>query len=152
MTTDGMSFLFAGCATMNATGDGPLWSATSSQSSPSVSVSYRATLNENFGESEMPHRPPVQGKARLSSDCKTLTITRSGKETDYALEFLESHPDLGYPAWRLTKLDGTFYDVILTEHGIECTCADYNYCRVNTQKKCKHAESARAVGLLRNDL
>lgn len=100
----------------------------------------------------MPHRPPVQGSARL-----TLTVTvqtaKGPKETEYLLHYLHPYPEAD-PAWRLTKLkDGepsdVVYDVALTPSGPECSCPDWNWCRQNAEKSCKHAESLRAVGLLR---
>lgn len=91
---------------------------------------------------------PVSGKARL-----VLQIN----DVPYVLRFLDSHPDVGSPAWRLTKAGegGTpseSYDVILRPHGPECSCPDFNYRRQHEDKKCKHIESCRAVGLLRRDV
>lgn len=103
-------------------------------------------------------RDPVHGKARITQDRSILTITvelASGKDkvTEYAVEFLESHPDCGAPAWRLSKLAGgeivEKYDVILTEHGAECDCPDFTFCRQYQEKGCKHVAACRAVGLLR---
>lgn len=95
-------------------------------------------------------RKPVEGKARL-----TLTITvktkRKSVTTIYLVQYL--HPaDWADPAWRLTKADGTTYDVHLSQDGPYCTCPDFIYCREEKRKKCKHVEAARSVGLLRKDV
>ena len=92
----------------------------------------------------MPKREAVKGKARL-------TISVSGKpETVYTLHWLDPNPEVAYPAWRLTKADGTSYDVALLPHGAECTCEDFIWCRANKDPKgCKHCAALRAVGLLK---
>lgn len=99
----------------------------------------------------------VTGKASLY-----LFIERenqvSGKKavmTHYRVNFIPSDPDIGAPAWRLTKWDGKkydeHYDVILRLTGAECTCPDFGFRRHNTEKGCKHTASLRAVGLLREN-
>ncbi len=86
---------------------------------------------------------PVHGTCTL-----TLTIHRKVKkgwiDTEYTVRFLPSHPQIGAPAWRLTKGDGATCDVILRSHGPECECPDYHY----RQRECKHLRALRAVGLL----
>ncbi len=90
----------------------------------------------------------------------TLTIfvpRKNGKwvETDYILTYLHPAEEFA-PAWRLTKLmngkPSESYDIAVTQHGPTCTCADYNFCRQNEPKLCKHVESLRSRGLLRKDV
>lgn len=83
----------------------------------------------------------------------TVTITDpKGKHTHYLLRFLPSHPQVGSPAWRMTKLeDGrpseTVYDVIMTRHGATCDCPDSTY--RGSKKLCKHCRCLIAAGLMR---
>lgn len=106
----------------------------------------------NSGNSETPPEPEVSGRA-----CLWLTIERSrqrGKpvKTAYRLEFLESDPSIGAPAWRLTKTDGECFDVILRPNGAVCDCPDFVNRRQNTFKGCKHVAALTAVGLMRRGL
>ena len=100
----------------------------------------------------MPARAPVHGNATL-----ILTITRQGTvgkdlQTFYALRYVDSVPEIGKPAWRLTKPDGEFFDVILNEHGAQCTCPDFVWRREHRDPKgCKHIAALRSVGLLKNE-
>lgn len=90
----------------------------------------------------MPRRAPVQGRAKLY-----LVINR----TLYHLLFLDPQKEVADPAWRLTKTDGTSYDVALTTQGAHCSCPDYIYCREHRDPKgCKHVAAMRSVGLLRS--
>lgn len=97
----------------------------------------------------MPRRNPVQGTAKL---WLTIAVKNArGKEVAklYDLQFLDSHPDLGQPAWRLRKSNGVFYDVIFLPMGPECTCEDFVWCREHKDPKgCKHCCALRAVRLL----
>lgn len=95
---------------------------------------------------------PVKGTARL-----TLTVNVETQKkavlTHYQLQLIPSHPEMGYPAWRLTKSDGSHYEVLLTQDGPICNCADYIYRReYSAEPMCKHLKSLRAVGLLSRDL
>ena len=96
----------------------------------------------------MAARQPVKGEAKLYM---TVTVENAKGELVqrlYHLRFLQPHPEVANPAWRLTKTDGEFYDVAMTETGPTCTCPDWNFCRQNTPKACKHCEALRAVALL----
>ena len=95
-------------------------------------------------------RAPVEGHARLTLRI-TVRTKRGMDATDYVVTFLPSHPSVGAPAWRLTKTDGTVYDVIVRGHGPECDCPDFVICRDGRDRKgCKHIAALRAVGLLRS--
>lgn len=98
----------------------------------------------------MPIREAVSGSARLDGDKLTVKVnTKKGpKETVYWVTRLDPHPNCGFPALKLVKSDGSSYELIRTPFGITCSCADYIFCRENTEKKCKHAEAGRACGLL----
>lgn len=85
-------------------------------------------------------RPQPAGKARL-----TLTINN----TDYFLINLRPHPETAIAAWRLTKKDGTSYDISITKHGVvNCTCPDFTWSREPYGAFCKHIKAALALGLL----
>ena len=91
----------------------------------------------------MPTRSPVTGKARLF-------VSING--THYVLRWLDPHPDVAAAAWRLTKPDGSSYDVALTPAGATCTCPDFVWCREHKDERgCKHCCGLRAVGLLGGD-
>ena len=91
---------------------------------------------------------PVHGTARLF-------VAINGQT--YSLRFLESHPEIGAPAWRLQKIMETEtgspseYDVILSKTGPLCSCPDFEYRRINTGQSCKHVAALKAVGILRKD-
>jgi predicted nucleic acid-binding Zn finger protein len=52
----------------------------------------------------------------------------------------------------LVKPGGEFYEVILRDHGAECSCPDFIFARENRDRKgCKHIAGLRAVGLLRRE-
>jgi len=100
------------------------------------------------GRSSMPVREPVSGGARLFLEIRAETQAKTVRTT-YVLTYLESCDEIGHPAWRLTKGDGTHYDVVLTEHGPVCSCPDFVFNREYQEKKCKHCEALKASGLLR---
>ena len=51
--------------------------------------------------------------------------------------YLERIP-ADFPAWRLTKTDGTQYDVHDDGSGAQCTCWDFITRRDGTANGCKH--------------
>ncbi len=78
--------------------------------------------------------------------------------TTYRLRFIESHEEIGRPAWKLTKLDkdgattDTAYEILLTPHGPNCNCPDFVYRRDGRDPGlCKHCRSLVAVGLLKRE-
>lgn len=96
-----------------------------------------------------PTPAPVTGTCRL---ILTITVETDGhpNTTCYSLLKLDPHPQVGHPAWRLTKETSEHYDVILTPHGAECSCADWTYRRNHKDALgCKHVRALRAVGLLK---
>lgn len=109
----------------------------------------------------MSQRADVTGHAHLTADGKLLTIWTvncRGQEckTSYQVSYLESHPEIGAPAWRLEKLNkdgtpsGVTYDVILTRHGAICCCPDFIFCREGKCRAgCKHTAAATKVGLMK---
>jgi hypothetical protein len=84
-------------------------------------------------------RKPVHGTARL-------VLLVNG--ISYSLRPLDPHPVVARKAWRLTKGDGTTYDVALMEHGPECTCGDWVYRQRNSGMPCKHCAALKTLGLL----
>lgn len=83
---------------------------------------------------------PVSGKCRL-----VLLING----TPYHVRPLQPHPEVASRALRLTKADGTAYDVAATVHGLECSCPDFTFHRQGRDAKgCKHIAALRVCGLL----
>lgn len=107
-------------------------------------------------------RHPTTGTAHYDAETSTLTlhaVTCAGRKVDssYRVERLEPHPEIGFPAIRLHKLDKkagtlweTMYDLIKTAHGYECSCGDWmvQY-GIEGPPSCKHLRAALACGLLR---
>lgn len=103
---------------------------------------------------------PVHGRASIDGDW--LIVTRcfeSGtpQTRRYRYQKLTDHPAVPGPCFSLTVDDegiaewpacpnGTVYTVARTEHGIECTCADWTYRRQNDAEPCKHGKALIAVG------
>lgn len=69
--------------------------------------------------------------------------------TAYCVHWLDPHPDVARQALRLQKTNGEFYDVVVDEHGISCTCPDFSW-RVDgkTDRTCKHCWACQDRGLL----
>ena len=76
----------------------------------------------------------------------SLTLTING--VHYLIRLNEAHPGVARKAWRLTKADGTTYDVGIREFGTECSCGDFNFRRQQRGQQCKHIRAMVAVGLL----
>lgn len=75
-----------------------------------------------------------------------MTITIKGRP--YGVEVIPAH-DSGSVAVRLTKPDGTTYDVVLDRYGLlHCDCGDYEFRRINTAEACKHGKALLAEGLI----
>jgi hypothetical protein len=52
-------------------------------------------------------------------------------------------------SFRLTKLDGTFHDVLDGLYGAECSCGDFVWRRDGLDPAgCKHVKACRASGLI----
>ena len=76
-----------------------------------------------------------------------LTIGR----TSYAIEPLPEAPVAGGRAFRLTKGDGTTYDVAQTAYGPECDCPDYVFRRDGLDPEgCKHVKALVGRRLIPN--
>lgn len=76
-----------------------------------------------------------------------MTITIKGRP--YGVEVIPAH-DSGSVAVRLTKPDGTAYDVVLDRYGLlHCDCGDYEFRRMNTAEACKHGKALLAEGVIR---
>jgi hypothetical protein len=99
----------------------------------------------------MPSNPTAQLHIAIWTDTKD-----GRKATWYRVTRLKSDPDIGAPAWRLTKhpeateKEETFYDVIQRPHGVECSCPAGTYGESKGIVECKHAKCLKQVGLLRD--
>lgn len=51
-------------------------------------------------------------------------------------------------AWKLTKGDGTAYELHADQHGLSCTCGDFTFRHQNDGQLCKHLESLVRATLL----
>lgn len=83
-------------------------------------------------------------KARLTHAGKLLWIIRGKKIDLYVIEDARPDPAVAFPVLRLTKDDGTHYDVSVNEFGASCTCADCNY----RNHACKHILAMRKLKLI----
>lgn len=68
--------------------------------------------------------------------------------TTYRVRPIAAAPELARRAFRLTKPDGTAYDVAETPHGLQCDCPDFEFRHAGTGTACKHLAACVAVGLL----
>lgn len=84
---------------------------------------------------------------KLSEDKKTLTIVQGDLVTVYAVDDLCPDHAVANPAYRLTKGDGVFHDVMVDEWGPSCTCGAFTFKNYHSEP-CKHIEALRAWGLL----
>lgn len=73
-------------------------------------------------------------------------LTISGEV--YALAWLSPHPTVASGAWRLTKNDGTTYDIHVDAFGPHCSCPAATYRGENTADVCKHCAAMRATGVI----
>ena len=88
-------------------------------------------------------RPPVPSRPR--SIALALTIDR----TTYAVGPLVCEPPIADRAFRLSKADGTLYDVAQTPFGLECDCPDFIFRRAGLDPDgCKHVRALVACGLI----
>ncbi len=96
------------------------------------------------------------GHANYDAATCTLTITtlvKRGKKmvplvVVYKVANLNPDPQVAYPAFRLTKADGEFYDVHVNEYGPACSCAHATFRGANSKIPCKHCLAMSAVGLI----
>ena len=76
-----------------------------------------------------------------------LTIGR----TTYAIRPLACAAVIADRAFRLTKGDGTAYDVVQTVYGPQCDCPDYVFRRDGLDPAgCKHIKALVGSGLIRS--
>jgi hypothetical protein len=72
--------------------------------------------------------------------------------TAYGVIVLQPDPDVGSPAVRLVKADGSSYDLIQTEYGWTCECRDFESRRRNVaneaDRECKHIRAVLKAGVL----
>lgn len=94
------------------------------------------------------------GSAKLSGNVLTIRMVRADgrvDETDYEVQRLDGHPDIGFPAVRLIKADGSSFDLLRTKHSWQCECPDFANRRQHKGEECKHIRALAAVGLIQRD-
>ena len=95
-----------------------------------------------------PRRPRAGSEARPFDFRLDLTIGR----TSYAIERLAEPYLPGTRSFRLTKGDGTMYDVAQTSYGPQCDCPDYIFRRDGLDPSgCKHIRALIGSGLIDSD-
>lgn len=109
----------------------------------------------------MKEAKPVTGSVRLTTldNGETILQIKTAKALKaYLIEQLDSHPEIGCPAYILHLKDGSHssYEIVVRPWGAECSCPDFAFRREHIDPKgCKHIAALRAVGLLtksqRND-
>ena len=72
-----------------------------------------------------------------------LWIKQGRKETGYMVEDTSSLTNAGVPTFRLTKTDGTVYNVLLDGPGSQCDCIGFEHRGMDTKdgRGCKHVAS-----------
>jgi hypothetical protein len=76
-----------------------------------------------------------------------LTMAING--IDYQVHSSRSEPSAVLKAYRLSKADGTAYDVALTAYGLTCDCPDSIFhCDGIDPDGCKHIKALVTYGLL----
>ncbi len=94
----------------------------------------------------MPHVSRLINPRRAAGTCR-LFLRISG--VCYGLSRLDRPRLAVLEGWRLTKADGTAYDVARTEHGCSCDCPDFAWRRDGVEPDgCKHIRALIRVGLL----
>jgi hypothetical protein len=70
--------------------------------------------------------------------------------TSYHVQRLDPDKLVAVVAFRLTKPNGEFHDIALTEsYGPECSCASWVFDHANLDGRCKHVVALEDWGLLR---
>lgn len=72
-----------------------------------------------------------------------LTIPDAKTVTAYRVEKLSDTPAIPGKAFRLTKTDGTSYDVAVTEFGPACDCHSGTF-----RESCRHVRALIDMGLI----
>ena len=76
-----------------------------------------------------------------------LTMAING--IDYRVHPSRSEPSAVLKAYRLSKADGTAYDVAQTAYGLTCDCPDFIFHRDGIDPEgCKHIKALVTYGLL----
>jgi hypothetical protein len=102
-----------------------------------------AVARRDHAQGTLPRRRII-GPARAV--CR-LTMAING--IDYKVERNPSEGSAVRKAYRLSKPDGTAYDVALTRHGLTCDCPDFIFHRDGIDPDgCKHIKAMVAYGLL----
>jgi hypothetical protein len=102
-----------------------------------------AAARHDFASGTLPRRRII-GPARAV--CR-LTMAING--VDYRVEPNARGPYAVEKAYRLSKPDGTAYDVASTHHGLTCDCPDFIFHRDGIDPDgCKHIKAMVAYGLL----
>ena len=78
----------------------------------------------------------------------TTVLRRKMLATKYRVTDLHPDPKVASPAYRLTKDDGTFYDVAVEETHASCTCGSFVFRNEPKQRLCKHLAALINVGLI----
>ncbi len=70
-------------------------------------------------------------------------------DMDYVVKPNSRQATAAIKAYRLSKADGTDYDVALTDHGLTCDCPDFIFRRDGIDPEgCKHIKAMVTYGLL----
>jgi hypothetical protein len=78
-----------------------------------------------------------------------LQLALTIRETTYGVQPIACDALIASRAFRLSKDDGTAYDVIQTQFGPECDCPDFIYRRAGIDPGgCKHVRALAAYGMI----
>src|SRR3954466_6598242 len=93
--------------------------------------------------------PMLTRPGRAEAAPATFDLVLLINRTPYVVRPVRSDPVVAARAFRLSKGDGTLYDVAQTGHGPECDCPDFIYRRAGIDPAgCKHVRALVACGLI----
>jgi hypothetical protein len=95
-----------------------------------------------------PHGLPLRQR-RIGPARAACRLTMEINGVDYRVEQSPDEASAARKSYRLRKLNGTAYDVALTNHGLTCDCPDFIFHRDGLDPDgCKHIKAMVAYGLL----
>jgi hypothetical protein len=105
--------------------------------------------DDDPGEQPMTLLTPRPPRARSEAPPAAFRLDLTIGRTSYEIERLAETFHPGSRAFRLTKEDGTIYDVAQTSYGPECDCPDYIFRRDGLDPTgCKHIKALVWSGLM----
>jgi hypothetical protein len=97
-------------------------------------------------------RPPREGQTATRKTARpthgTCRLVLTINSTSYTVRPIFADSSIAVRAYRLRKGDGTIYDLVQTDHGLQCDCPDHLFRRDGIDPDgCKHLKALVACGL-----